>query len=405
MCKKTRCVFLLFLSIRLAVVIWEIRFQYLCTERLKKGELWFVPDTCTGKMAAATDSFIKVQLKASSDRIENIYREVKSFTLYISVILLIFSSKVRKKVAKLSKFLKIPNPEITLLILLISAFTLIEKLCGVKFTLAKFMYSIRYVEPPFDIPVLLLIELPFFIFLIMKLFELLERKLILVFYIIFIVNNLLDTLWCARVDKAKLKRIPLNMFPPKLQEIIKSEGMEESIYEVKGSKGKNASQVGLGSFKRIEIYGDFSKDAKKLYPVSFHEMGHSIDNIILKRKILLHLIVICEVLVLSFIYTKESKAFGFSDISSEAFVLIIVVMYLVLGRPLVFILSNIYAQRSELFADEVARINGYGRELSQALLDMTLEHNATIDATYLFNAITSLHPVTRERIDRCGCPP
>ncbi|KAG5859758.1 hypothetical protein KMI_05g09430 [Encephalitozoon hellem] len=402
MCRKTRGAFLLFTMIRFAAVAWEARFQYLCAEHLKKGELWFEPDTCTGKIVAKTDSFFELQLRASDSRLKNLYKEVKGLAVYISAVLLIFSSKARRKVTKLSEFLKIPNHEITLLILLVSTITLLEKLIGIKFTLAKTAYSIRYIDSPFNILAFFLVELPLLMCLAMKLFELLGRKLIVMFYIVLVADNLLDTFWCARVDKARLERVPLKIFPPKLQEMIKSEGMEESIYRVKDSKRTNASQVGFGSFKRIEIQGDFSKDTRKLYPVSFHEIGHSIDNIILKRKILSHLIVASEVLVFIYIYTKGSKAFGFSDMSSEAFVLAMFAMYLILGRPLVLIISNVYAQRSELFADEVARANGYGKELSQTLLDMCLEYNSPVDATFLFNAITSLHPTTRERIDRCG---
>ncbi|KMV66194.1 putative Zn-dependent protease [Encephalitozoon cuniculi EcunIII-L] len=404
MCRKIKGAFFLFFLVRLAAVAWEVRFLHLYSRELEKGELWFGPDTCTGKIAAGTESFAKDQLKASNLKLSNISKEIKALVLHAMVILTMLTSKIRKKVGRLSKSLRILNPEITLLLLLTSAITSIEKLCGTKLTLEECICSLKYIEYPLNMVALLFIELPFYICLVMKLFEFLKGKFIIVLYIIFVAGNILNTLWSGHVDKSKLAKVPLEVFPEKLQEMLKSEGLEDSVYRAKSSKEKkNASLIGLGSFKRIEIYGDFTKNVEELYPVSFHEVGHSIDNIILKRKILMHAMVICEVLAFTAIYAKGSKAFGVSDMSSEAFALMVFIMYLALGRALFLTFSNVYAQRSELFADEVARINGYGDGLSQALFDMALEHNTTIDSTYLFNAITSLHPIVRERIDRCGC--
>ncbi|ADM11590.1 putative zinc metalloprotease [Encephalitozoon intestinalis ATCC 50506] len=403
MCRKTKGVFLLFFSVRLGIMLWEVRFQHLYSSYLERGLPWFKPDTLTGKMATDGRLFGDAQLKASNLRLKSLYKEMKALVLYMGVVFLIFNNKIRSKAIRLLGFLWIPNSEVMFLLLLISTITFIEKLCGVGLTLVEGTCSVRYIEYPFNMVVLFLVELPLTICLIIKLFELLRKKTMATFYAAFVISNLFNTFWNARIDKNRLTKVPLEKFPSKLQAMLKSEGLEESIYKVKGTQEKkNASLIGFSSFKRIEITGDFDKDPKKLYPVLFHEIGHSIDNIILKKKIIIHIIVGCEALAFWLIYVKGSKAFGFSDITSESFVLIILAMYLVLGRTLILIPLNMYVQRSELFADEIALANGHGKELSQTLFDMALEHSTVIDTTYLFNAIASLHPIVRERIDRCG---
>lgn len=404
MCRRTRGLFLLLFAVRLIAVALEARFLRRYQQLLESGRLPFDPATCMGRMAAADESFAQGQIKACIARRAHVVGEAKGLVLCMCAAVAVLSTRVRKGMAGLCARLKIPSPEAVLLILLVSVTTAAEKVYGRRLTLVEDTYSSRHMKHPLGIVVLFGIEIPLVLCLMMRLFRFLRRKFVVAVYAALVANSLLHTFWGTGVDRDALVKVSPEIFPEGLQRALRAQGLSESIYRQRAAKGRrNASLVGVGKEQRIEIQGDFDGGLDELYPIIFHEVGHAVDNIIVKRKMLAQAIMACEALAFGVVYMRGSKAFGAMDMSSEAFAMMAFVIYLVAGRDLVLVLSNLYAQRSELFADDFARANGYGLGLSQDLFKMAVEHNATVDTTPLFNAIASLHPSIRERIDRCGC--
>lgn len=401
---KLKGIVYLLLFVRFVAVVWEMVSVNVTLGHLKQGDTGFRPGSSMHKMAMDTDMFFKNQIEACNLRLDSMFQETKCIFLYALVIGLILNSKVRQKMVKISRerlsFLDPESPPLMLFVLAIAASELYTK----RPMLVSTIYILPQVAYPLNIVILLLIEIPCLVYLSMRLLAIFKKNFILSCYAAFLISDTIEIFRNEISGEDRLVRIPSNIFPEKLQSLLSSQGLKNSIYRSRLPKRRrNASLVGFGESRRIEIYGDFDiKNSKVLHSVILHEIGHSVDNTILKRKILKYALFLCEMALMLWIYTNGDKRFGCADISAEGFLIMMVTTYLVSGRPLVFVIFNIYTQNSELFADRFAKANGYGDPLSQALFRIALEHSVTINPSFLFHAMTSLHPSTLSRIEACG---
>lgn len=399
---KLKSIFYLLFAARMAVVVWEIASVNRSLERMGRRDGGFRPGSVMERLSMGAATFFQNQISAASARSAQLALTLKSLVLNLLVVSAVFSTRARKKVVQVSsKALRHINPEVVLLTLLLSAIAAVEMYTG-KLVLMNKAYLVHQIAYPLNLIVFFLVGIPSVVYISMKLLEVLGRKFILACYIAFLMDDLLEVLG----DKGPggKMRVPLEMFPEEIRECLRVERLENSVFASANSRGKkNAALVGLGKSRRIEIYGRFDpRHSEELHSVIMHEIGHSVDGTIPKRKILKHALFLCETALLSWMYMRRGKMFGCADVSAQGFFILLFIVYLISGRPWLFTIFNMYTQRSELSADEFARTHGYGKSLSQILFKVAMEHGAYLDPSFLHHAMTSLHPSTRLRIERCA---
>ena len=57
------------------------------------------------------------------------------------------------------------------------------------------------------------------------------------------------------------------------------------------------------------------------------------------------------------------------------------------------------SQTAENSADFIAKVHGYGEDLSKVLFDITVKGETSIQTTWFYNALRSYHPTVYERIE------
>lgn len=398
---KLRAMFYMFFLLRFIAVTWEMASTDLSLKKLREGNTGFEPGSLMEKMARDTKTFFKNQINVHEIRLNDMFQELKILVSCLIITTIVLDTRARKKMTRISKrCLGILDPEMVLLVFFMSTVAFAE-FCTGKLTLMNRTYSMHHVGYPSNIFVFFFVEIPCTVYLAAKLLSIFRWKFIPMLYMVFLLDDLVGIITDQGPGKQGLIRVSHKLFPERLQELLKSENLEKSIYKSEDPKDKrNAALVGFGTSKRIEIRGDFDLEgSEELHAIVLHEIGHSVDNTMVKRKIAKYAITLCEMAALTYIYTRGSKVFGCSDISTETFFIMFYLTYFILGRQWLFMLFNIYAQRSEVFADGFAKSNGYDAQLSRALFRITLEHGARIDPSFLYHTMNSQHPSTRSRID------
>ncbi|KAM0672760.1 hypothetical protein OCOL_000026 [Ordospora colligata] len=196
-------------------------------------------------------------------------------------------------------------------------------------------------------------------------------------------------------------KIPVDVFNDEVKHMLECECLDESVYATPKQKiTMNALHAGVLDKKRIEVHGGIAETVPEdMNVILIHEIGHSIDNIMLKRLLLECFITLLEMLMFAWIFNSGHKALGNVDMSPETFTILTFVLYVCMGKAVVYTFYNLYSQNSEIFADSVVKDRGYKDDLFRILFKLTLDNRCVVDTTFLYNAMVSLHPSIRKRIE------
>ncbi|KAH9411347.1 putative peptidase M48 domain-containing protein [Ordospora pajunii] len=391
----------LLFAYRQAVMLHELVFIHSCMKHLKQKTLWFDRESTMGKLATSTDSFFTSQENAYKLRSCKLLRKMKLITFHALAIFLFLTDRFKNCIIGISKKIKVPAPEVALPALLLFTITLIDTLFGYKSLFIEKSYSFKQFSPSWIVPLMFVLEIFLLMHLVAYFLSVFGLKFVALCYLIVCVQAVFRISGYTGKQSDTMMKIPISTFNDDVKHMLKSEYLDESVYATSKQKiTMNALHAGVLDTKRIEVHGGIVETVPEdLNVILIHEIGHSIDNIMLKRLLLECFITFLEMLMLAWIFRSGHETLGNTDMSPEAFTILTAVLYACMVKMIVYTFYNLYSQNSEIFADSIVKDKGYKDDLFRILFKLTLDNGCVIDTTFLYNSMVSLHPSIRKRIE------
>ncbi|KAH9411345.1 putative peptidase M48 domain-containing protein [Ordospora pajunii] len=245
------------------------------------------------------------------------------------------------------------------------------------------------------------IVFPVFVFISTKLLRIFGTSFIIACYLSYFVLEVLEIVFISGVNSAKMVKVAPAIFSESVQTVLNEQGLSQSIYreQIPGND-VNAALIGIGSEERIEIYGSMQGiDKRELESIMMHEAGHSYHKSLTKKILVFFGLLIAELAILVFIFSKYADKFVCEGITKEYSFLALACIYFVSIRPWIFVLYNLTSQSTEVSADIITKKYNYNSILASVLYKISMQSFEFIAPSSMYNLLNSLHPSTLSRIE------
>lgn len=212
-----------------------------------------------------------------------------------------------------------------------------------------------------------------------------------------------------QLKKSNIKVIDYNNIPLDILEYFIKRNYEVVICKVEADF-YNVGVIGFMNSVAIFIFGDIWKLLSKneFRSVLYHEIGHIVNKSILYRVIISKAISI-SMYVIEFIMIACSKKLikplqNNEDVerSNRDYVNNLIMLFILISVtiiPYLEMINNIYSNIDETEADRYSVSKHDRKHLINALIKLTVENNAYIDSSQLFNYMYFDHPSLKRRIE------
>jgi Zn-dependent protease with chaperone function len=395
---RTKAAIYLFLLAQLGASVWE-----LVASRLALGDeqrLRYPAGSFMDELSRDDPGYLKSQRTALNREARRYQKEAQYILFCIGLATMVLRKRIRKTILRFySTKTSIPSAETLLIASFIFSFLLVQHFIYRK---SFFIYRFSLLQTNSGVYVveIMLLSSLLSVYLMRKALQIFGSGLIFAVYISLVIQKLYNSLSIRGVNEGKYRKVSAEAFPEEIQRLLFMEGLADSVYISRDGKDMvNAALVGLGRKRRIEIRGDTDMlEEREVNAIVLHEIGHAIDMSLLKRKIADNTVLVGEMLILAFLYSRSPGLLGCSYLSKEGSFILLGLLYHLSARVWVLMVPRMVSQCNELSADAVAKSYGYGRSLASALYKLCVSNSVLISPFFLTNAINSLHPSVHLRI-------
>lgn len=355
--------------------------------------------------------FIKSQRNASLQRILNVSIDLIK-TVFLIFVSSIFLSKGLQKRGIIvadsnitlikNGFRELKRSEINFICMLTGLFLLNKSVLDLM--KSKHITLLRFFKSVITTLLTYLFLIPIVIFMIYIFIKTFGKMFIVACYLALIIKLLPEILIQDGVDSEKMKLVDIEKYPENIQNLLKENGLDKSVYEeIEKKSEKNAALVGYGKYKRLEIYGNFTElEENSLYSVLLHEIGHAKENTFMRKAFVYISLLLMEMLFVIFLYEKVSQKFSNETLSFFSAFLLLFLVYRMIMKQWLFAFYKVVSQKSEYNSDMFAKSNDYGKDLGDTLFNIVIDSNDYLIPTLFYNFLRSSHPPLYNRINYLG---
>ncbi|EJW03795.1 hypothetical protein EDEG_01924 [Edhazardia aedis USNM 41457] len=408
--KSNNFIFYGFFFTTISIILYELFTIVKYHQKLSDGYLNIPKDSATYEMAKKIkDDFINSQISASHTKYRSVSADLLKHSIYIFVAVCFLNKKLRNHVLRISEkritiirsdFRDLKRSEINYISLAVIAyFTCILIISMIKSKEIDTIKLGQYICLFFGFYFFLI---PFIVFIIYVALKNFGKKFIAACYIAYILKVLPEVLVQDEADLEKMKKMNIEEFPEKIQNVLKKYDLEDRVYKERTpSADINAALIGYGSGKRMELYGDMNDFSRnQIYAILLHEVGHVDEHSLFRKSVIYFGLIFAEMFFLMWMYDRLSYKYTSNGVSAFTAFIFLTIIYKILLRQWLFAFHRMASQNSELNSDHFAREHSYFEPLAEALFNIGVDSHDYLKPTWPYNVLRSTHPSIYSRVER-----